>query len=68
METKLDYRIFLKIAVAVIAPLLVLGIPARFADKHFGTSLWILLGAMFVAMHLTLAVLLWKFKKLLHNF
>ena len=58
-------RELLRIACAVAAPLLALGIPARIADKHYETSPWLLVAAIFVAMHITLGILIWRFKKLL---
>lgn len=54
-----------RVAFSVVLPLLVLGIPARIADKHYGTSPWLLVAAIFVAMHITLVILIWRFKKLL---
>ena len=57
----------LRIALAVSVPLLALGLPARMADKHYDTSPWLLVAAIFVAMHITLGILIWRFRKLFHK-
>ena len=54
---------FLRVALSVAVPLVALGVPARLMDKRLETSPWILLGAIFVAMHVTLLFLLVQFKK-----
>ena len=48
---------------AALAPLALFGIPARILDVRYGTSPWLLLAAIFLALHITLAILIWKFRR-----
>ena len=52
-------------ALAVVVPLVALAIPARIADVRYETSPWLLVAAIFVAMHVTLAILIWRFRTIL---
>lgn len=61
----LDKRVLVEIAGTVGIPAAVLGIAGRLLDKKFGTSPWILLAALFIALHLTLAIFIYRFRSLL---
>jgi len=64
MTSFLTKRMFFQITASIVVPIFALGIPAHLLDKKLGTSPWILLGAILVAMHITLVILLFKFKKM----
>lgn len=69
MDTPLSMKKTLRdIALYTAIPAVIFGVLGRLGDRRFGTSPWLLLGAMFVALHITLFFLLFRFKKLFKNF
>ncbi len=65
MPALLTRKTIIYITLAILLPLLVLGIAGRVLDKHFNTSPWILLIAIFLALHATLILVILKVKDIL---
>lgn len=64
----LKRKIFREFAPVIAAPAVLFGVAGRLLDKRFGTSPWILVGMLFVALHVTLFIFIIRFRKLIGGF
>lgn len=49
----------------IAVPLVVFALAGRYADKHFGTTPWLLLAGMLIAIAVSTIGLIWKFNKII---
>jgi len=61
-------KVLWKVALATCVPMLALGAPSYMLDRALGTTPWILFGALFVSLQLTLVLVLVLVKKILANY